>query len=209
MKTKSSPIIAFHGDLAIKAKYLARVEAHQRADEIVAGQYWENGKGCAVGCTLHSGVHRDYETELGIPQVLARLEDRLFEGLYAGDPSLAKAWPSRFLNAPKPGADLSMIWPKFAYWLLVDEKYGVIRFAKNERNREAIRGIGELYRQWCDGVKPATELWVKARTDAYADADAAYAAYAADAYADAYADAARHKARVRMADKLIELINAA
>jgi hypothetical protein len=45
-------LIAFHNDQKIKDKYLARVEAHRKADEIIKGKYWENGKGCAVGCTL-------------------------------------------------------------------------------------------------------------------------------------------------------------
>lgn len=36
-------LIAFHGDEAIKAKYLNRIHAHAAADEIVHGYYWENG----------------------------------------------------------------------------------------------------------------------------------------------------------------------
>lgn len=73
-------LLAFHGDKAIKAKYLARVKAHAEADEIIHGTYWEKGKGCAVGCTIHSEKHSAYETELGMPIILARLEDRIFEG---------------------------------------------------------------------------------------------------------------------------------
>lgn len=45
-------ILAFFGDPKIKAKYLRRVKAHYKADEIIKGTYWENGKGCAVGCTI-------------------------------------------------------------------------------------------------------------------------------------------------------------
>lgn len=44
---------AFHNDKKIKAKYLARVKAHIKAGEVIKGKYWENGKGCAVGCTIH------------------------------------------------------------------------------------------------------------------------------------------------------------
>ncbi len=40
---------AFKGKKEIKKKYLDRVIAHRKADEIVKGAYWENGKGCAVG----------------------------------------------------------------------------------------------------------------------------------------------------------------
>lgn len=35
---------AFHDDLKIKEKYLSRVRAHKRADEIIKGKYWEDGK---------------------------------------------------------------------------------------------------------------------------------------------------------------------
>ncbi len=33
-------MLAFHGDPAIKAKYLGRVKAHRLADELVKGQGW-------------------------------------------------------------------------------------------------------------------------------------------------------------------------
>jgi hypothetical protein len=234
---KSNVLVAFHGDPEIKREYLARVEAHRKADEIVSGVYWERGKGCAVGCTIHGNDHRAYERELGIPTVLARLEDRLFEVLYAtGNVDLAKAWPERFLSAAKPGADLSLVWPKFAVWLLSDAAAGVIRFAKREATKAAIEGVSALYLRWAAGDKPATSEWESARkiADAAADADAAdaaaaaayaaaaaaaYAAAAAAAYAAAadaadaaaYADAsrnARSKHYVLMADKLIEIIEA-
>ena len=52
---------AFHNDPSIKEKYLTRVQAHYKADEIIQGKYWENGKGCAVGCTIHSSDHKNYE----------------------------------------------------------------------------------------------------------------------------------------------------
>lgn len=94
---------AFHNDIKIKEKYLSRVEAHRKADEIVQGITWENGKGCAIGCTLHSYNPWDYETELGIPDWLARVEDKIFEGLSKED---AQSWPGRFLSAINPGADL-------------------------------------------------------------------------------------------------------
>ncbi len=74
-------LIAYHNDPAVKEKYLARVQAHAAADEIIHGMYWQHGRGCAVGCTVHSGDHSAYERELGIPTVLARLEDGIFEGM--------------------------------------------------------------------------------------------------------------------------------
>ena len=42
-------MLAYHNDPAIKSKLLADLQAHADADRLVKGQYWENGKGCAVG----------------------------------------------------------------------------------------------------------------------------------------------------------------
>lgn len=44
---KKTKMVAFHNDPKIKAIYVKRVKAHQEADEIIKGKYWEEGKGCA------------------------------------------------------------------------------------------------------------------------------------------------------------------
>ncbi|MBU6429257.1 MAG: hypothetical protein KGR26_09625, partial [Cyanobacteria bacterium REEB65] len=107
-------LIAYHNDPTIKAQYLERV----RHDQLVKGQYWCNGKGYAVGCTIHSDEHDRYETELGIPTAIAYLEDRLFEGL---PNERAMVWPEEFLAAIEPGADLSRVSSQFFIWLLSSE----------------------------------------------------------------------------------------
>ena len=66
---------AYHNDPAIKRALLRQVRMHEKADEIVHGVYWENGKGCAVGCMIHSGDHALFEPKFGIPRVLPRLLD--------------------------------------------------------------------------------------------------------------------------------------
>ena len=109
---------AYHNDPAVKSAILAQLVAHRKADEIVQGQYWEGGKGCAVGCTLHTSNHAEYETRFGIPQMLAHLEDGIFEGLPNG---VANAWPERFMGAIEPGADLSRVGWQFMHWLITDE----------------------------------------------------------------------------------------
>ena len=47
-------LIAFKNTTVTKPVILKQLRAHAKADEIVKGLYWENGKGCAVGCTIHS-----------------------------------------------------------------------------------------------------------------------------------------------------------
>ena len=111
-------LIAYHGKPENKSAILAQLRAHRLADELVKGHYWQNGKGCAVGCTVHSANHLAYETQFGIPVMLARLEDCIFEGLPNGE---AKRWPERFMSAIKPSADLSRVGWQFLHWLLTDQ----------------------------------------------------------------------------------------
>lgn len=197
-------LTAFHGKEEIKAQYVARLAAHAAADEIVHGIGWEHGKGCAVGCTLHQYNHAAYETELGIPRVLAHLEDRIFEGLGNGS---AKAFPGRFLSAIPVGADLSLVWPRFAVWLLIDEEHGVVRHTKKgSAQYVAIHRVAELYQRAIDGYDVAKSEFAAARTvahQAYADV-AAYAA--ADAAYHSARQAAREKSFKAQADKLVELL---
>jgi hypothetical protein len=188
---------AFHGDPAVKRKYLARVRAHAKADEIIHGIYWEGGKGCAVGCTIHSGDHSAYETEVGIPRVLARLEDGIFEALPNGD---SKLWPGKFLASITPGTDLGMVWPQFAVWLLVDPKWGVFRHSRGS-SKAAIQAVADAYQSVVSKTGKSID-WYKLRVDA---ADAA----AVDAVVAAVAYATRQKACMAQADKLLELLKRA
>jgi hypothetical protein len=219
--TGASGLRAFHGDPALKEKYLERVRAHRAADELIKGTGWANGKGCAVGCTLHRYSHAAYESELGIPRVLAHLEDRLFESM---PNAKAMEWPEQFLAAIKPGADLSLVWPQFAVWMLTDPQYGVLQYATTEQTRKSIGAVADLYAREATGeTVPETE-WRAAAAAADAAADAAYRA--ADAAADAAyraaaaaADAAyraaaawdsAYEARALVfSEKLLELLKAA
>lgn len=191
-------MLAYHNDEAIKEKYLSRVADHRAADELLQGYgYWKDGKGCAVGCTIHGGNHQAYETELGIPATIAHLEDGLFERLPV---DLARQWPERFLNAIRPGADLSKVTARFMVWLLVDPADGVIRFVQEERfaqQRTVIEQCADLWQRVIDGGSVSDDEWSNAA------AAAAWAARAAAAWA---AEAASIK---KQADKLIELLESA
>jgi len=190
----------FHGDSALADMYLSRVQSHYNADEIIKGTYWENGKGCAVGCTIHSSNHKDYETLIGLPEGVAKLQDRIFENL---PDALAKEFPLQLIKAchKSTGKVSDHITKKFFLWLLTEE-------------------LSPIYEKQSDTYKNAIEKCVKAISDevfnnaashaasdaaraiSYADADATAAAraisYASDAaravsYADA--DAASYAAR--------------
>ncbi len=244
---------AFHGNPTLRKKVLAQMRKHQRADAFIHGSYAQAGrkgefKGCAVGCTLESmrriekldaiehSNHALYERYLGIPVMLARLEDRLFENLPRKD---AAVWPQKFLSAIAVGADLSMVGPAFMRDLLVNPNGGVQKRAaqhtgeRGDKIRASISAVVALFDRWLNtGVRPEISEWQEAHrnaataaaaadayaaaataaaADAYAADAAAYAAdaaaYAADAAADA--TAARRKETRRQADALIRLIKAA
>jgi hypothetical protein len=190
-------MLAFHNDPAIKENYLARVRAHRLADEIVQGRgYWRDGRGCAVGCTIHGDDHDAYERELGIPAHLAHLEDRIFENLPV---HLSWEWPEMFLSAIRPGADLAKVWPQFAAWLLNDPTDGVINFVDEKfvgatQVRDAIKRVAQLYSDGCTEQRKWGEAaWVAG--SATHDANWRTIGWAADAAADA-ADAAADTADV-------------
>jgi hypothetical protein len=178
---------AFHNDEKVKQKYLNRILAHQAADEIIKGKYWENGKGCAVGCTIHSNKHSAYETELGVPEWLAILEDRIFEGLPNNE---AKVFPALFLESINIGADLNKIKIPMLIFIVESARAST----KNKRALAAIDGVlVELRKDVLD-----LDALKKARDAADAAAASYSAARSAAAVAAAYsaASAARSAAAV-------------
>ena len=183
---------AFHGQQAIKDQYVARVEEHQRLDQIAHGYYWENGRGCAVGCTIHSGHHAAYETELGIPQALAQLEDRIFEGMANGS---ASTWPGRFLSVIPVGADLSGVLPRFL--LAIQER----RYTALDKNGlalvgEAMQQVIAVLRAWAQTGQPdASAAESAARSAESAAASAARSARSAARSAGSAARSAESAAR--------------
>lgn len=172
-------MLAYHNDQAVKAFYVNRMKTHIAADEMVHGVYIEGTpgepgfRGCAVGCTLHGRDHAAYERELGIPVQLGWLHDRVFEGL-----PMAEAQPFALaaLEVIPIGADLSLVWPEVALWLMEDAAYGVLQHVQGERfeqQRTAIEWVAALYRDWLTQGEPPI------RENFFAAADYAAAAYAA------------------------------
>ncbi len=113
---------AFHGDPAVKDRYLARVRGHEAAREIVKGQGWIGGKGCLIGCTVEAYDPALYARELGVPLRVAMLLEVLFERLPDGD---ATTLPRRALEAMPVGADLSAVAYEAVDWIMRDGAFGV------------------------------------------------------------------------------------
>lgn len=134
----TNPLIAYHGKAENKEAIIAQLIKHRDADQLIKGRYWENGKGCAVGCTIHGSDHFLYEKRFGIPEQLARLEDMIFEIL---PNRLAQNWPIRFMKAIRPGADLSRVNFAFMDWVLGNRKINVEGHLEPMRSRTVmIRG---------------------------------------------------------------------
>ena len=174
--TSGALLRAYHGEPALRGSVLAEMAGHRRADRLVQGYgYWEDGKGCAVGCLIKSGNHEEYEERFGIPEALAHLEDKIFERLPRDD---ARLWPERFLGAIKPGADLSKVRWRFLAWLLTDET--VNPGISDDLVKDAVRAVADLCVRTALGEMPSDDEWAAARSAAWK----------------------------RMADKLIELLEA-
>lgn len=219
-------MLAYHNDPAIKQKFVDRVTAHRKADQVVQGIGWdgETHSGCCIGCMFDKYNHSLAPTEIGYPEPLARLADAIHEGLPKSvclpDDKRQPAWIERFTEAAKPGADLSLVWPRFAVWILTDEQHGVRRFTKGFSDCEAaIDRVGALWQRVIAGAAVESLKADFSAADAAADAayaaadaadaaDAAYTAYTAADAADA-AYAAKLKFWIASADKLESLIKAA
>jgi hypothetical protein len=183
MHIKKVIMLSFHNKQSIKTKYLKRVHLHRVADEIVKGKYWEEGKGCAVGCTIHSSDHNSYEKELGIPEWLARVEDTLFEGMSL---EAAKAWPEKFLKEIPLGVDLNQIKVPFTVYILESarESMHAAKFDK-KKNPRVVAAIKQ-----CDEAIDKVIAYHESG-DSAAHSAAHSAAYSAASAADSAASAAR------------------
>src|SRR5215472_7794217 len=153
-KEKGKDFIAFHNSLTTRQFYVERVLAHQFAQEIIQGTSWKTTAAGAVGSTLHSNQHSQYEELLGIPRQLAYLEDRLFEGLPTKE---AQAFPFAFLTSIPLGADLSLVLARFLLWLLIDPEHGVVRFAG--KHGQVMSEVATLYQRLLNGEAVAKPEW--------------------------------------------------
>lgn len=145
---------AFHNDLKIKNKYLKRVAAHLK------GHTGEDGKGCAMWCTLDKYDHKSYESELGIPEWLTRVEDCLFEGL---PEKRSQTWPEEFLKAIKPGKDLSTVEAPFVIFILE----GNLKNFDNEKYPDIVKVTKDIIELFKNGDLEENAAWNATWSAAY------------------------------------------
>ena len=221
-----SKLLSYKNDPDLKKKFVKEVLWHQQQDKILQGTYGDNTddgwKGCAVACSLRSldkinGVtdleeeysdHKRYESELGLPEWLAKLEDTLFEGLPRAE---AEKWPVRFAKAIPVGADLESLKWKFSVYLMKENIDRVLALEISSELKEqvvsSIRGVLVLNEE---AIK--TGVWDEsaAESAAWSAAEsAASAAWSAESAAESAAASAASAAHVKHSKELLKLLKGA
>ena len=146
MEIEQVVMISFHGKQNIKDEYLALLTAYRDANEKVKELYWSTGR--ISKCI-------DYESDLGIPLQISFIENEILKDL---PKETAMQWPVKFIEAIPVGVDLSIVWKKFIYWLLVDKKNMGIKFF-NKKGFDAIDRVANLYDRWISGDNPTYQEW--------------------------------------------------
>jgi hypothetical protein len=186
---------AYLDDPQLKKDFVREIKWHKDQDMISQGTYGEgvgdNWRGCAVGCSIHSlnrmkgkklstSNHKVYETYLGMPEWLARLEDGIFEGL---PKDKAMEWPLRFAKAVPVGVDLKAVKWKFCAYLLHENIDRVLNLDIPDELKtqvvNAIRGVLALHEEALKtGAESAAEsaAWSAARSAAESAARSAWSA---------------------------------
>jgi hypothetical protein len=57
------------------------VEHHVECDKIRQGSYWDGSHGCFIGCLSHSGDTAEVQGKYGLPIMLLRIAEDIFESL--------------------------------------------------------------------------------------------------------------------------------
>ncbi len=134
----------------------------------------------------------------------------LTRGLARHEPALVV----QLAEARDSRRDLTLVWERWAIWMLSDPQHGVLARELTEPVRRAVEDVAELFHRSL--VAPVTTSeWLAARAGARAGARAAWAAAwaaeaaarAAEAAARAEAEAARAAWRRSAAEQLVALVH--
>ena len=199
-------------------KLREEVAAHVAADSIAQGIYWDNKtkRGCFIGCLAKRDDPSLNEATYGLPVMLQRIAESIFEGLPANE---AKAFFATLPDAVGcDGKDLTKVsWQFLAAELrslpeqpaeiqaVIDPVIAGMDLLAGEQEWPAARADADADAWAADAAAAAAAAaaWA-ARAAAAADAADAWAARAAAVCAAAAADAAA--VRLRQRDLLLRLI---
>lgn len=182
-------VTAFFGDPKLKQTYIDDMQAHRGAEQLVPGIYWESdggkdgkGWGCALGCLTHQqfDAHKTLERESGIPESVGRMIDGVFEQIARAEGKSGRwdydssaehlKWPTEFLEAVQPGADLSNVHHQFVLWFLSKELPK--HLGGGSGLGAFIKAVQEIYQKLLDGETPSKEDFCFANSSAAHDGGA-------------------------------------
>ncbi len=159
-----------------KAFYIARLQQHMDADELIRGEGYENGRGCAVGCILNRYNHNAFEAELGLPEWFARLLDHLHEN------TSKSYWPTfaiRLLKSIPEGVDVEPVENKLLKFIQLGNIEHVKTLDIDTSLKTKIIGAIELVIQYLVSNATQSAAYAAARSAADAARSAVYDADAA------------------------------
>ncbi|HTD03878.1 thioredoxin [Undibacterium sp.] len=172
---------AFWGDADLQKAVATQVRQHIEADQVVTAKRVpicdeENQKYSLMGAALHAADMDRYEGTLGIPAVLAQLEEAVHSLMMVevadGDGKSYDAfreqgcsYPVDWLQSIPLGADLRRVTPHFLHWLLLDlisapylSAFSVVDDAKS-----VVRDVAALHARTATGTMPNAAEWKAAR----------------------------------------------
>ena len=175
--------LLFHNDPSLAARVTKQMYDHYDADQVFGGEYWNGEGGCFIGCIAHGNSVERVQELTGLPIMLTRIAESIFEGLPPVErPQFFKDMTDAM--GANIGKDVTLV-----PWLFLYDTVGrALRLTgMEEKCSEAL----EVLRLKSVGSHVSSDATSNA---ADAAADAAAAAYAAE--------------RRAQATKLLELLNA-
>jgi len=166
-------VTAYHGDSALKEKFVAEMKWHREQDMILQGAAGEGEglewKGCCIACGVHSMSriegkeyeaynHKLWETLIGVPMWMAHLCESIFEGLTEEE---SKEFPIQFAESVQCGTGLDSLRPAFSIFVLES-----IRENARDDGKAAIDQVISLWRRIGSGEEVSEEEWSAARSAA-------------------------------------------
>jgi hypothetical protein len=140
----------FNGEPEKKKQSLERVASlehrMQQGDERQL-LFWTLHQGCDLNCTIGDCNHTFYADEIGVPAQIAYAERAFFMLLAQSD---ARGWPRKFVNSLPIGVELPTQWADFALTTLNASETGIINYARNRAENDAIVHGIELLERKCN-----------------------------------------------------------
>ncbi|MEH3120727.1 MAG: hypothetical protein PGN16_01915 [Sphingomonas phyllosphaerae] len=149
---------AFHGDPAIQAALLTRIDQALATNALSFGvTRWDAAtvQGSALGISVEGTNAEHYAERFGYPLALASLLDPLAERM-AGEPIAAGAFIRRWVADVAPGAPLGRAAARLLLWMLETPDVGM---DDDPLGRTSIA----LHRQWLTDDPPSPKDWFALR----------------------------------------------